>query len=267
MLVGNTMNADAVDLSSMWSIEAEFLARISKALGKGQDAQKFESERDAVNKRINDRLWNKEMGIYCSRFWDVPPVEGDALDLPSIFKSGFEVPFYSDPGLMNEVAQAYDQKVDFDWDETSPATNVPAMGWSARVTGEFTAPESGIYRVSVGGDEDVRISISGKPITNLMVNNREQRVVDWKAEPGKSYPLEIEYHRREHGKAELHLNVHRLEPAKPGSDWITRLTPMNFYPLSAGAADRVRADKTLAWMYREELTVQPSDARDGSDPW
>jgi PA14 domain len=146
----------------------------------------------------------------------------------------------------------HDQKLDFDWGESSPTTNVPAMGWSARVTGDFTAPESALYRLAVGGDEDVRIFIDGKPITNLMVNNREQRVVDWKFESGKVYEIAIEYHRRERGEAELHLNMSRLEPGKPGSDWVTRLTPMNFYPLSAGAADKVRAEKTLAWMYRED---------------
>ena len=68
----------------------------------------------------------------------------------------------------------------------------------------------------------------------------------------KVYHLAIEYHRADHGDAELHVNVFLLEPGKPGSDWVTRLTPMNFYPLSAGAADKVRAGKTLAWMYRED---------------
>jgi PA14 domain-containing protein/mannosylglycerate hydrolase MGH1-like protein/trehalase-like protein len=252
MLVGNTMNADAVDLSSLWSLDAEFLSHIAQALGKREEAKRFESERDAMNKRINDHLWNEEMGIYCSRFWEVPLVAGKDLDLQSIFKSGFDLHFYSDPGLLNEVAQVHDQKLDFDWGESSPTTNVPAMGWSARVTGDFTAPESALYRLAVGGDEDVRIFIDGKPITNSMVNNREQRVVDWKFESGKVYEIAIEYHRRERGEAELHLNVSRLEPGKPGSDWVTRLTPMNFYPLSAGAADKVRAEKTLAWMYRED---------------
>jgi hypothetical protein len=252
MLVGNTMNADAVDLSSLWSIDAEFLARIAKALGKPEDAQRFASERDAMNKRINDHLWNEDMGIYCSRFWEVPSVPSAALDPQSIFKSGFQLHFYSDPAFLNEVAPLHEQKLDFDWGEASPAANVPATGWSARVTGDFTAPDSGMYRLSVGGDEYVRISIGGTPVTNVMVNNHEQRVVDWQVESGEIYPIAIEYHRGPQGKAELHLNVYRLTPGKPGSDWITRLTPMNFYPLSAGAADKVRADKTLSWMYRED---------------
>jgi PA14 domain/Bacterial alpha-L-rhamnosidase 6 hairpin glycosidase domain/Glycosyl hydrolase family 63 C-terminal domain len=252
LLVGNTQNADAVDLSSLWSIDAEFLSRIAKALGKTEDAKRFESDRDAMNKRINDHLWNEELGIYCSRYWEVPPVPGPALDPQSIFKSGFNLHFYSDPAFLNEVAQLHNQKLDFDWGEASPAANVPATDWSARITADFTAPDSGTYRLSVGGDEYVRISIGGKPATNVMVDNREQRVVDWQAEAGKSYPIAIEYHRAPQGKAELHLNVSRLTPGKPGSDWITRLTPMNFYPVSAGAADKVRAEKTLSWMYRED---------------
>ena len=113
MLVGNTMNADAVDLSSLWSMDAEYLARIATALGNTEDAQKFETEHDAMNQRINDRLWNHELGIYCSRFWDIPYVESTAIDPATIFKAGFDVHFYADPGLMNEVAQRHDVRIEY----------------------------------------------------------------------------------------------------------------------------------------------------------
>jgi len=252
MLVGNTMNADAVDLSSLWSIDADFLARIANALGKTDDAKLFASERDAMNKRINDRLWNEELGIYCSRFWEVPPVSGDPIEQQTMFKPDFEIHFYSDQGLFHEAAVTHVQKLDFDWGESNPNPSVTATGWSVRVTSVFTAPQTGKYRFRLGGSEDVSMSIGGKPVANWMVDNLEQRVVDWPAEAGESYPVEIEYHRGNQGKAELHLNVYRLEDGKPGSDWIRRLTPMNFYPLSAAAADKVRAEKTLAWMYQED---------------
>lgn len=252
MLVGNTMNADAVDLSSLWSIDADFLARIAKALGKADDERRFISEREAMNKRINDRLWNEDMGIYCSRFWELPPIAGPAIDPQTILPSGINVHYYFDPGLLHEAGSEHVRNLDFNWGESSPITGVPAMGWSARLTSVFTAPQTGKYRFRLGGSEDVRMSISGKPVANWVVDNLEQRVVDWPAEAGKNYPLEIEYHRRDQGKAELHLSVSRLEDGKPGSDWITRLTPMNFYPLSAGAADKLRAGKTLAWMHRAD---------------
>jgi hypothetical protein len=252
MLVGNTMNADAVDLSSLWSMDAEYLARIATALGNTSDAQKFETEHAAMNQRINDRLWNPELGIYCSRFWDIPYVESTAIDPAKIFKAGFDVRYYADSGLMNEVAQRHDVRIEYSWAETSPAEKVPATGWSARVSGVMTVPDSGTYRLKIGGGEYIRMSIDGSPVENWMTDNQERHVVDLKVAAGKSYPIVLEYFPRNGGKAELHLNVQRLEPGQAGSDWITRLTPMNFYPLTAGAADKARAAQTLAWMYRED---------------
>jgi putative isomerase len=54
------------------------------------------------------------------------------------------------------------------------------------------------------------------------------------------------------------LAVVKLEAGKPGSDWLTRLTPMNFYPLIAGVPDKARAEKVLAWMYREDKFWLPA---------
>jgi PA14 domain/Glycosyl hydrolase family 63 C-terminal domain len=252
MLVGNTMNADAVDLSSMWAMDAEYLARIATALGKTSDAQRFEAEQAAMNQRINDRLWNEQLGIYCSRYWDVPSVESSALPAGAIFKNGFDIHYYSDPGLLREAAQHHDAQLDYNWGEASPAENIPAAGWSARVTGTLTAADSGTYRLKVSGGDFTRMSIAGKPVENWMTDNKEQHVFDLKVENGKSYPIVVEYFRNATGKAELRLSVYQLTPGAAGSDWITRLTPMNFYPLTAGAADKVRAEKTLAWMYRED---------------
>jgi hypothetical protein len=252
MLVGNTMNADAVDLSSMWSMDAEYLARIATALGKSADAQKFHAEQVAMNQRINDRLWNPDLGIYCSRYWQIPEIESAATDPAKIFKNGFDVRFYADSGLSHEVAQHNDARLDYSWGEASPAEKVPATGWSAKISATLAASESGTYRLKIGGGEYIRMSVDGKPVENWMTDNEEQHVLDLKLEVGKSYPIVLEYFPKSSGKQELHLNVYRLTPGKPGSDWITRLTPMNFYPLTAGAADPARAEKTLAWMYRED---------------
>jgi hypothetical protein len=252
MLVGNTQNADAIDLSSLWAMDAEYLSRIATALGKTADAQRFKGDQAAMNKRINDRLWNEDLGIYCSRYWEPPPVESDPLNHEAVFKSGFDIRYFSDSGLLNEGGREHAKQLDFDWKDASPADKVPATGWSARITAEFTAPKSGAYRFKIGGSDYVRISINGKAVNDWMVDNRERRVVELKAEAGKSYPIAIDYFRNDEGLATLHLSVVSLSPGKPGSDWITRLTPMNFYPLTAGAADNVRAQKTLAWMYRED---------------
>lgn len=69
-MVGHTMNAYAVDLNSLWSMDAHFLSLIAKAIGKNDDAKKFAQQAKEMNQRINDHLWNEQLGIYCSRMWD-----------------------------------------------------------------------------------------------------------------------------------------------------------------------------------------------------
>ena len=249
---GTTMNADAVDLSSMWSMDAEYLARIAKALGKADDAKRFETEHVEMNKRINDRLWNEDLGIYCSRFWEIPASEGPGLNPVTAFKSGFDVTFYGDAALQREVSQRHEYRLDENWGDASPADGVPVMDWSARVSAVFTAPESGTYRFKIGGSDHVRMSFGGQAIEKWVVDDRERRNADVKLEAGKTYPIVLDYVRNDHGGAALNLTVVKLGPGKPGSDWLTRLTPMNFYPLIAGAADKTRAEKTLAWLFRED---------------
>jgi glycogen debranching enzyme len=161
---GSTINADAVDLSSLWSMDAEYLARIANALGKADDAKRFEAEHAAMNKRINDRLWNEDLGIYCSRFWDIPASEGPELNPVTSFKSGFDVVFYRDAALQHEAAKRHLYRLDVDWREQSPADGIPAMDWSARVTATFTPPESGTYRFKIGGSDHVRLTLAGQAV-------------------------------------------------------------------------------------------------------
>ena len=70
LMHGKTMNCYAVDLCSMWSIDAHYLALIADALGKGDDAARFRRDESDMNRRINEKLWNDKLGVYCSRFWD-----------------------------------------------------------------------------------------------------------------------------------------------------------------------------------------------------
>lgn len=68
-MAGNTMNAYAVDLNALWSMDAEYLALIAGTLGQRQDADFFRSQHEAMNERINETLWNEKLGMYCSRLW------------------------------------------------------------------------------------------------------------------------------------------------------------------------------------------------------
>jgi len=69
-MVGQTMNCYAVDLCSLWAMDAHHLALIADAIGKPEDANRYRQEETDMNGRINAKLWNEMLGIYCSRFWD-----------------------------------------------------------------------------------------------------------------------------------------------------------------------------------------------------
>ena len=67
---GNTLNVNAVDLNSLYTMDAEYLALIADAIGKPGEARAYRQECAAMIQRINDKLWNEELGVYCSRYWD-----------------------------------------------------------------------------------------------------------------------------------------------------------------------------------------------------
>lgn len=69
-MVGETMNAYAVDLCSLWAMDAHYLALIADAIGKPAEAKAYRKQATEMNGRINAKLWNEKLGIYCSRFWD-----------------------------------------------------------------------------------------------------------------------------------------------------------------------------------------------------
>jgi hypothetical protein len=69
-MVGSNMNANAVGLNSLWSMDAEYLALIADELGKRTEAARFRSQHEQMNERINRVLWNQDLGLYCTRLWN-----------------------------------------------------------------------------------------------------------------------------------------------------------------------------------------------------
>jgi glycogen debranching enzyme len=69
-MVGNTLDTDAVDLNSLYAMDCENLAYIADAVGDRATAKELREEHTQMVKRINNRLWNPALGIYCSRKWD-----------------------------------------------------------------------------------------------------------------------------------------------------------------------------------------------------
>jgi glycogen debranching enzyme len=230
---GSHMNADAVDLSSMWSMDAEFLAKIAEAIGRHRDAAKLRAEHAATNRKINQLLWNEKLGMYCSRLWHPERVD----PLPT---SGFDAVFFSDEKLETEAARRHDSKIDFDWGGKEPLAGVPANHWSARWSGSVTAPADGTYRMDTTSDDGIRVRVDGKlVIDNWSVHASTQKLVDVYLKGGQPIPVVVEYFQHDGGSS-LHFSIGHVVTNDPQAAYLTRITPMNFYPLLAGAPDRAR---------------------------
>jgi hypothetical protein len=78
-MAGTTMNAYAVDLCSLWAMDAHYLSLIAEAIGDSQAAARHRSDAEQMNRRINEYLWNEDLGIYCSRFFNEDGTFGDFL--------------------------------------------------------------------------------------------------------------------------------------------------------------------------------------------
>ena len=59
-----------MDLNSLWSMDAEYLAHMADALGLRDDARQLRAEQAQVNRLMNQILWNEDLGVYCHRFWN-----------------------------------------------------------------------------------------------------------------------------------------------------------------------------------------------------
>lgn len=66
----NTFELADVALNSYYAMDCEALAAMAYALGKAKDAAGYRREHEIMRRRINDRLWDEEHGIYANRHWD-----------------------------------------------------------------------------------------------------------------------------------------------------------------------------------------------------
>ena len=244
LMVKNTMNCYSVDLSAMWAMDAHYLAMIADALGKTEDAQRFRREKAEMNQRINDKLWNPVMKVYCSRFWE------DATGLypvpQSAFGSGFDGEYFKDEKFQTSAGTTHVDTLASRLQGHSPLDGIDAKRWSVRWKSEFTAPETATYRFTAMADHSARLFLDGKEafysdLHNLYLYGGSS--TDVSLQKGQKLPIGIEFVQYKAG-ADMRLSVEHLRPAH--GDFLPRLSPMNFYPLSAGAPDAERAKTVLS---------------------
>jgi hypothetical protein len=240
---GTTMDCYSIDLSAMWAMDAHYLALLADALGQTDDATRFRQDQAAMNQRINDKLWNNDLNTYCSRYWD--DVESYAPVDPSAYGSGFDGEYFSDEKLQNSAGMKHVDKLDFNWNDKPPLSGMPSGDhWSARWKGTFTVPANGTYRFTIASDDGSRVIVDGKTvIDDWSIHGADEKTGEVSLTQGQAVPVIIEYFQDE-GGSELHFSVNQATPTHGA--FLTRLTPMNFYPLSSGAPDADQAKRVLS---------------------
>jgi Mannosylglycerate hydrolase MGH1-like glycoside hydrolase domain/PA14 domain len=238
-----TMDAYSIDLSSLWAMDAHYLALIADFLGHKDIAARFRREQTAMNRRINARLWNSDINCYCSRFWNNagPPVPL----AQSAFGPGFEGVYYRDEKLQTPASSHHAATLNFNWDGQSPLAGVPATHWSARWKGTLTPPKTGVYQFVASADDGVRVFVNGRLVMeDWSVHPARIKTADVRLSRNQAVPIVMEYFQAD-GGSQLDFSVQRIAPPSRRGGFLTRLTPMNFYPLAADTPDDERARQVL----------------------
>ncbi len=240
---GPNMTMDSVDLNALWAMDADYLARIASALGKKEDAKRFEQECSQMNDRISKLLWDDEIGMFCNKHW-VPRIEQQPLEPGVAFKTPLKGQYYKGRNFEELVVEREDKKPGYD-----PNTLPDGLGpndFSIRWTGKFTAPKAGKYTFTTDSDDGVRVWLDGK----LVIENWDIHAPEKDSSPeielkeGQTIDLKVEYFQAE-GGATLNLSVVLLDPnAKPKS-FNERLAPCNFYPLITGVLPKDHSKRII----------------------
>jgi len=87
-----------------------------------------------------------------------------------------------------------DPFVDFEWNNVSPATNVPAENYSARWSGELVPPVDGDYRLGASSDGGYRLFFDDKLLIDEWAPHGERALTTLvHLQAGHAYPVSLEY--------------------------------------------------------------------------
>jgi hypothetical protein len=146
--------------------------------------------------------------------------------------SGLNAQYFNDPKLQNEVVSRTESHVSFDWQKSSPSTEVPVDGFTARWTGYVQAAKSETYKFSVLSDDGVRLWVNDQLIVNKW---RVQSAKSWSGtialEAGKYYAIKLEYFENA-GYASCKLK------------WSSATTPLQIIPPSKFSTELQQAPGT-----------------------
>ena len=178
----------------------------------------------------------------CSFRGEMPAVQAAHLGASDGARPGLSASYFDNPDLSGDpVLQRLDAQVDFSWGWSSPGGQTPKDGYSARWTGQLTAPTSGTHRLGLTWEDGgVRLYLDEELLIDEWPGGREgdgqpnfearyarrSRAVDVEMTGGERRPLRLEY-AKVGNRAAL-----RLEWREPGAE-----DPIDRARKTAAAAD------------------------------
>ncbi len=254
-MVGPNMDIDSTDLNALWAMDAEYLSRIAEKIGRKDEANKLRKECQDMAHRMDRLLWNESAGVYGYRYWTpkaaTEDVAADAV-ITSNGKGGLRGEYFKGQELEGTPIVRHDKAVHFNWGQ-GPVEGIGQEDYSVRWTGVFKASKSGPYVFDVSSDDGCRLWIGGKKLIDGWsihpLTKYETRPIQFKA--GEKHAFRLEYFQAKYG-AEVHLAIHRTVSEKPAEKFSPRVSPLNFYPLIAGAPSKERARRALNLFFRPD---------------
>ena len=126
------------------------------------------------------------------------PIESEYLSPPDAQpgQHGLKAEYFNNRNLEGEpVVTRIDEKVDMDWGGGSPDPQIPTDSFSARWTGVFTPPHSGLYQLGMSCDDGFRLFVNDKPfIEGWHDRFGQSETAQIELESGKPYNIRIEYY-------------------------------------------------------------------------
>lgn len=261
--VTKTMRLDVVDLSALWAMDAEFLGKMAEALGKPVEARRFQQEVQAMNKKMNELLWDDQAGLYANRYWE-PRRESFRITPETIPAACWRTPT-GEPGVRAEYFKG--MKIGTPAASgTMPCIEIPAKElealamnyggddqkrrFSVRWTGSLVPDHTGLYALSLETICNSQVWIDGKLILDqsravMYPHLRTQPVT---LEAGRPYEIKAEYS----GRGAVRMVWFRLpEPAPAPRVFSGRFPNTCFYPMISGAPDAAQAKRMLD-IFRDE---------------
>jgi beta-glucosidase len=109
--------------------------------------------------------------------------------------SGLSAEFFSNTTLSGSpVAVRIDPFIEFEWNNVSPAPNVPAENFSVRWSGVLVPPVDGDYRLGASSDGGYRLYLNGKIFIDDWAPHGERALTTLvHLQANHAYPIKLEY--------------------------------------------------------------------------